>query len=183
MRVLADEKSIKNAQRVFEQALWRVADSQISTTISHPYGQIAAAVYWISSVDLWGYFGVPTTRKSPGKRYWNVFGFGKPAASVSIICEINPPIRGIDRRPGGVFAESGGDLYVLHRGNFNAFRGRIPSAFVRRKFRGAWLSASDGDQESELLKVGRLADEHFVAGLRDFVAEAGRLKARYKSRR
>ena len=104
MRILADEKAIKKAQRAFESAITAAADAQMSTVISHPSGQFPTAVYWVSSVDLWAYFGVPPNEKSPGQRYWNVFGLGKPAAAVSIICEINPPIRGIYRRPAGAFA-------------------------------------------------------------------------------
>lgn len=183
LKVLADYNAIKNAQRAFEEAISRAADTRISTTISHPYGQLAADVYWVSSVALWAYFGLPPKEKSPGKRYWNVFGLGKPTDSVSIMCEINPPIRGIDRRPAGAFAESAGELYVLHRGNFNAFRGRIPRGFTRRQFRGTWLSASDGDRVSELIKVGRLVDSGFLADLGQFVAEAHRLKGLYKGKR
>jgi hypothetical protein len=132
--------------------------------------------------NLWAYFGLPPEGKSPGERYWNVFGLGKPGATVSIMCEINPPVRGINRRPAGAFAECSGKISVLHRGNFNAFRGRIPNAFMRSHFKGTWLSAKDGDRESDFLKVGTLSDPDFVAYLRDFVAEAGRLKEKYKGK-
>ncbi len=180
MRILADEDAITGAQKAFEQAVSSVADERIQTDIGHPNGHLEAQAYWVSSVGLWAYFGFPSDEKSPSKRYWNVFGLEKPSDSVSIMCEINPPVRGIDRRPAGAFAEDGGELYVLHRGNFNAFRGRIPNAFTRSNFNGTWISAADGDRDSELLKVGKLPSHDFVGSLRNFVVEAGRLKSAYK---
>ena len=114
MRILVDEDAITGAQKAFEQAVSSVADERIQTDIGHPNGHLEAQAYWVSSVGLWAYFGLPPDEKSPGKRYWNVFGLEKPSDSVSIMCEINPPVRGIDRRPAGAFAEAGGELYVLH---------------------------------------------------------------------
>ena len=73
-----------------------------------------------------------------------------------------------------------GDLLFESRGNFNAFRGRIPNAFTRSNFNGTWISAADGDRDSELLKVGKLPSHDFVGALRNFVVEAGRLKSAYK---
>ena len=183
MRILTDERQIASTQKTFEEVVAGVSDECIQVDIGHPNGHLKDQVYWVSSAGLWAYFGFPPNEKLPDKRYWNVFGLGKPAESISIMCEINPPVRGIDRRPAGAFAEDGGELYVLHRGNFNAFRGRIPNAFTRSYFNGTWISVADGDRDSELLKVGELSGRDFVGALRNFVAEAGRLKSAYKRSR
>ena len=83
MRILADESEIAVAQQTFEKAIASVADERIQTDIGHPNGHLEAQAYWVSSVGLWAYFGFPTDEKSPGKRYWNVFGLKKPSDSVS----------------------------------------------------------------------------------------------------
>lgn len=180
MIILADEDAITKAQKAFEQAVSSVVDERMLTDIGHPNGHFEAQVYWMSSAGLWAYFGFPPDEKSPGKRHWNVFGLGKPSDSVSIMCEINPPVRGIDRRSAGAFGEDRGELYVLHRGHFNAFRGRIPNDFTRSQFNGTWISVADGDRNSEFLKVGKFSGHDFVGALRNFVFEAGQLKSAYK---
>ena len=94
----------------------------------------------------------------------------------------NPPFRGINRRPAEAFGQAGETLYVLHRGNFNAYRGRIPNDFMRDNFCGRWCSVCDGDRDSELLVFGKLPNPHFVDDLRKFVTEAVRVRELYKAR-
>ena len=183
MTILADRTEIERSQQAFKEAVSSAATEQLLTKIEHPNGHLDdARVYWIASTALWAYFGFPPEEKSPGKRYWNVFGLGKPDNAVSIMCEINPPVRGIDRRPAGAFGRSGRDLYILHRGNFNAYRGRIPNDFIRANFEGTWISAGDGERDSELLMVGKLSDPRFVFDLRHFVEAATKMREHYKTR-
>ena len=179
MRILADEGKIAEAQKAFEEVVAGVADERRLTDIRHPHGHLQAQVYWVSSAGLWAYFGFPPDGKSPGKRYWNAFGLEKPSNSVSIMCEINPPVRGVYRRSAGAFADAGGELYVLHRGYFNAFRGRIPNAFTYSHFNGAWIPVTD--EKRKLLQVGKLSDHDFVVTLGNFVAAVGDLKSAYKA--
>ena len=180
MRILANKDEITKAQYEFKETVAKAASKQIETKIGYPSGNRKASVHWVPSVELWAHFGLPSDEKSPGQRYWNVFGLEKPAASVSIMCEINPPFQDINRRTGGAFGQVGENLYILHRGNFNAYRGKIPHDFIRKNFYGNWCSACDGDRD--LLVVGKLPDLRFVEDLRKFVAEAARVRKLYKAR-
>lgn len=182
MRILVDRKEIERAQQAFENAISSVATEHVLTRIGYPSGYLDAPVYWIARADLWAYFGFHPEGKSLG-RYWNAFGLNKPGTAVSITCEINPPFEGINRRPAGAFGRSGGDLYILHRGKFNAYRGAIPKDFTRDNFDGKWIVVDDGDRCPDLLRVGKLSDPKFVYDLRDFVEAVTRLKDRYRSRR
>ena len=182
MRILVDRKEIEGAQQALEHAVLSVATEQVLTRIGYPSGYLDAPVYWIAAAGLWAYFSSPSEEKAPGK-YWNAFGLGKPDTVVNIVCEINPPVHGIYRRCAGAFAQSGEDLYILHRGNFNAYRGAIRKDFTRNNFDGKWIDVDDGDRCSELLRVGKLPDPKFVHDLRDFVQAVSRLKDRYRSRR
>ena len=136
----------------------------------------------MQSENLWAYFGLPPGGKSIGRRYWNAFGIGKPTGVASIDCEINPPIQGISRRPAGAFATLDDDIILLHRGAFNAFRGRIPREFMRANLDGTWVVAQDGDRETDFLQVGSLSSPSFVSDLAEFVKAAAQLKAFYKGK-
>ena len=129
MRILADRTEIKRSQQALKKAVSSAATNQVSTRIGQQGWHRDARVYWIASVGLWAYFDF----QSPGKRYWNAFGLGKPNNAVSITCEINPPVCGINRRFAGAFGRYGGDLYILHRGNFTG-GGKIPKGFMRDHF-------------------------------------------------
>ena len=184
MRILANKDEISRAQREFEEVVVKAASERIETRIGYPAGQRKAFVHWVPKTDLWANISLPSDVNYPAQRYWNVFGFGKPTASnpVNIMCEINPPFEGIDRRSAGAFGQAEGNFYILHRGRFTAYRGGIPKRFIRAEFRGSWHSVRDGDRDSQLLVVGRLRDSNFVDDLRKFVAEAVRVRGLYKAR-
>lgn len=186
MRVLEHRAEIKRSQKAFRNAIVATATT-VLTRIGFPHGKgdplgnLNAPVYWLAQADLWAYFGFVPSKKGPG-RYWNALGPGKPGSVVSIACEINPPRDGIDRRCAGAFARSGEDLYVLHRGKFNSYRGAIPKDFTREKFDGRWVDVDDGGRYSEFLMVGRPSDPKFVSDLASFVAAAVTLKRNFKGR-
>lgn len=183
MLVLENEKEITDAQNKFENVIAQVADHKVSVRITHPYGQITDDVYWLQQFNIWVYCGFPLIKEARilKKRHFNAFGFNKPVSSVSIKCEINFPKRGIDRRISGAFAKSsGGNIYLLHRGKFNAYRGGIPINYVKNVLKGNWVSALDGDKTSDFILIGRLDDDDFTADLVRFINEVHRLKNLYK---
>ena len=176
MRILADRTEIERSQQAFENAVSSAATEQRETRIGHRGKHLDASVYWNPSAGLWAYFDPPNE-----KRYWNAFGLVEPATAVSITCEINPPVCGINPHFAGVFGRAGGDRYILHRGNFTA-GGKIPKDFIRANFDDGcrWISVDDSDRD--LLRVGKLSDPRFVYDLRDFVEAVKKLKKDYKTR-
>ena len=172
MRILADEDEITKAQCGFKEAVTKAASRKIKTKIGHRGRDRTVSVYWVRAADLWACFDWVYGEK----RYLNLFGLGKPSASVSIACEINTPIRGIDRKIAGAFAEDRGEIYLLHRGKFTA-HGGITKKFVYENFMGTCISASDDDQNSKFLRVGKLSAPRFVDDLHKFVTEVVRVKA------
>lgn len=180
MKTISDKDGISIAQRRLVQIFEDSATAQIATRISHPAGVSKATVFWIEKHGIWAHFGFPPLGKSPGKRYWNVYGLGKPAAYVGIVCEINPPVEGINRQAAGVFAEHGDEVHVFHRGNLNAFRGRIPRDFLKRNLCGVWLPVDDGGREVEMLHIGVLAGAEIVSSIAAFARETQRIKKLYK---
>ena len=180
MRILIKGKEIERAQKEFVEAVSSNATQRV-IQVGDPSGHREnALVYWIASVDLWANFEKPL---EPGERYWNVFGLGKPDTVARTMCEINLPTHGVNRHLAGAFGRSGGDFYLLHRGHFNAHRGRIPMDYVCTNFNGTWIFVEDGDRDSKLLKIGKPSDSGFLYDLRDFVQAVVSLKENYKNTR
>jgi hypothetical protein len=121
MLILEREADIAIAQAQFVAVISGQETVTILVTVGFQSGNTEADVYWLPAFGIWAFFGEPPLEKSPGDRYWNVFGVGEPDGMVSIVSEINPPKRGINRQVGGAFArDPSGHTWVLHRGIFNA---------------------------------------------------------------
>ena len=92
---------------------------------------------------MWAGFREPPLEKSPGERYWNAFGVGKPSGMVTIAFEINSPKVGPMRQVAGAYALSPeGNVHVVHRGIFTAGC-KVPKSFTRSHFHWDWVQAQD----------------------------------------
>ena len=177
LTVLEKKAQIEMAREMLRDSLAPYASEAISVTIGYQGGNCDAPVTWLPSLGIWAYFGYRPGEKSPGRRFWNVFGIGKPSGMVGIVCEINPPLQGIDRRVQGAFARSSdGRLSVVHRGRFN-IRGGITKGFFKKHYRGPYIPVNDGSRISYVIHVGKLSSQEFGESLRNFVVEVDRIKA------
>ncbi len=183
MKVLISKEEIQIAQEQFATAIRSRGKATEIVSLGFQSGHFDSTVSWLEGLGFWAYFGFPPGEKSPGERYWNVFGLGKPSGSVSIACEINPPVRGINRQAAGVFLEDpSGGVHVGHRGILNA-RGRIEKDFVFSNFQGEKLTVDDAGKRTSILHVGQLHDSSFPASLRDFIREVVRVKELARAKR
>ena len=183
MKLITDRDEIAKAQNAFANSITSKSSSMIPVSIGYQSGHYTTEVHWSLELGFWAYFGYPPGEKSPGERYWNVFGLGRPSGMVSIVCEINPPVQGINRRAAGGFAkEPSGQIHLIHRGILNA-RGRIEKEFVYRNFRGNFVYINDVGQRSKVIDIGNLLDGDFPKSLRDFIFEVDRVKDIVRSQR
>ncbi len=176
MRLITDRDEIAKAQELFARSISSRSSSTIPISIGYQSGQHDTKVYWIPDLGYWAYFGFPPSGKSTGARYWNVFGLGKPSGMVSIVCEINPPVQGVNRQAAGGFVlDTSGNIHLIHRGILNA-RGRIKKDFVFRNFDGSFTNINDAGQSSKVIHIGGLKDEKLPELVRDFILEANKIK-------
>lgn len=183
MKVTTSKSGSASAQARFAEAIRSRARETELVSIGYQSNEFDTKVLWLQDLGFWAYFGFPPSEKSPGERYWNVFGLNMPSGSVSIGCEINPPVSGTNRQAAGVFLEDPSGLaHIGHRGILNA-RGRIEKQFVFSNFRGEKVIVDDAGQRSQVLYVGRLADPRFPESLRDFIREVVRVKELARSKR
>jgi hypothetical protein len=183
MRVIVSKEETASAQDRFATAISSRGRQTSVVAIGYQSGHFKTSVFWLPEFSCWAYFGLPPKGKSHGKRYWNVFGLEVPSGSVSIACEINPPLSGTNRRTAGVFLrDSAGRLHIGHRGLINA-GGRIEKAFVFSNFAGKKITVEDAGRMTQILYVGQLDDPDFPVTLRDFVAEVVRIKELVRHKR
>jgi len=153
----------------------RFTGEKIPVKLGHRGYSSKVEVSWSSELNIWIYSGIVQ-----GSRYWNAFGIGKPeeGKNVSITCEINFPLRGIDRRVAGAFVvDSHGEVYVVHRGRIGGGRKGIGKLLFQENYRGEWTDVEDGELESAVALVGALSSPRFLRQIRQFVFEVGRIKS------
>jgi hypothetical protein len=114
-------------------------------------------------------------------RYWCVFGLGWPeeSQSLGLVCEINIPFKGINRRVAGVFArDETGRLALLHSGKVGGGRPGIgKEAFLEFYKDGRRVSVRWPDgQETRHLWLGWLDDPDLLRQIAAFVRLVERFK-------
>jgi hypothetical protein len=180
MEVAISSDVIAEAQSLFSQSIVSQSEESFTVLLGFQGGQLQREVHWIPNLNLWAHFGPLDEQKSTGPRYWNVFGFGRPNRTASIDCEINSPISGLNRRTGGVFlTDTGGRLFLGHRGNLNA-GGRIPKKYVFANTTVPVLDVRDDARDQRVLLIGELGKQNFPNELVTFIRNALTIKERFR---
>jgi len=113
--------------------------------------------------------------------FWCAYGVGTEplAASQPIVCEINPPHEGFNRRCGGVFLkDERGGFYLAHTGKVGGGRKGVGKSAFLRDYVGHLepFHWPDGRRD-KLIVIGRIGDSNFPGQLGHFVHEVARFKA------
>ncbi|MCG2828496.1 McrB family protein [Methanothermobacter sp. K4] len=177
LRIVSDGKEIEGLQERMKRILTERADRVVEGGAGFQGGEEEGKVYWISDLRIWY-----MTRFIEGSRYWNGFGTDEPAEGEinTIVCEINFPPEGIDRRIGAAFARDPlGNYYVVHRGKLG---GNYSKKFFEDNYNGEWTEVADGDRESRVVVIGPL-DDTLPENIRDFVYDVKRIKTAVTSRK
>lgn len=175
LKVLDDQSSISEAQQRFVKGFERFIAEKIPVKLGHLGDSFEKEVSWCEDLNIWIYSEIV-----PGSRYWNAFGTGKPGEgeNVSITCEINFPLKGINRRIAGAFVVDGlGGVYVVHRGKIGGGRKGIGKRLFEENYRGPWRDVKDGEVENVVALVGALNPPQFARQVSDFVYEVNRIKS------
>jgi hypothetical protein len=92
-------------------------------------------------------------------------------------CEINFPVRGIDRRVGGALAKDNkGRIFVVHRGKIGGGKKGIGKSLFEGSFRGVWDVMEDGDTKSDVALIGALYSPRFVRQVVQFIRQVNIIK-------
>jgi hypothetical protein len=170
-----DKAKIAKAQRVMLGAV-----KKGSQLVQGPLGTRAGSdfdtYHWRPDLKLW------VVTNELDNRYWNAFGIDEPSESVgsSIICEVNFPYSGTNRRIAAVLIEDErGRLWVGHSGKIGGGRKGIGKLSFWDHYRGGepvTVTYPDG-KDSEFIVLGRIGDKRLPFQLAGFIREVARIKS------
>ena len=89
-----------------------------------------------------------------------------------IVCEINPPLEGLDKRVQGAFARDNDRIWLLYRGKIGGGRPGIG----RRLFFENYLKEIKDIAGDRFAIIGDTHSSDFVSHVRDFIREVERIK-------
>lgn len=170
-----DKTKIAKAQRAMLAAV-KKGSERLRRPLGTRAGSGLETYYWRSDLELW------VVENELSNRYWNAFGIDDPTkpVGVSIICEVNFPYDGVNRRIAAVFVEDAKrNLYVAHSGKIGGGREGIGKLSFWEHFRGgkpAPVTYPDGE-DSDFIVLGRIGDKHLPQQLALFIHEVARIKA------
>ncbi len=172
-QVLTRHREIQSVQKQIGAA-FRARGTQSLANIGYPGGHEDRKVVWVKDLRIWIAQAV-----IHGSRYMNALGTEPPRpGSLSIVCEINFPISGIDRRINGVvLADERGRTLLAHRGRINVGRKGIGAQLFWSHYEGRRLTVWDGDRESDVAAVAEIGSPRFLQQIQLFVHEVERIKA------
>jgi len=101
-----------------------------------------------------------------------------PERMLNIVCTINSPKKNYNRRCAGLFVRDMDDaVYLTHSGKIGGGRKGICKSAFLPNYRGAQETVAWADgKESEVIVIGRIDGERFVAQVANFVREVQRFK-------
>jgi len=174
LKIVEDEAAVRKCHALFVKSFKSFKDEDIQANIGHQGASTRMKVSWSARLGLWN-----ISRRVPGNPYWNAFGLEKPEPSshIPIVCEINFPLRGIDRRIGGAMArDRSGRIFAVHRGKIGGGKKGIGKTLFEDLYRGAWAVMEDGDTDTTVALIGELMSPRFARQVAQFVRKVDAIK-------
>jgi 5-methylcytosine-specific restriction protein A len=130
LRVIETKSEMDKVQRLFMNKLCKQEDKNGIISVGYKGESHRLKASWNRSLNIWW------ISDTSGNRYWNAFGITEPkwntGSSHNIVCEINPPFQGINRRIARAFAKDfNGKLYLMHRGIIGGGRKMLERNYFR----------------------------------------------------
>lgn len=164
---------MENAQHELVANLVKHCDKRIHVKLGYQGGYEDCFIHRSQALGLFFY-----SKKIEGSRYWNAFGLSdftpKENSMLPNICEINPPVEGLNKRVQGAFArDSDIFIWLLHRGRIGGGKRGIGRKLFFDNFRGEVISIA-GDR---FAVIGNLSSQSFAEQARNFIQEVRQIKA------
>jgi hypothetical protein len=170
--ILTDRSEIENAQQQFVAKLEERCTRQIPVKVGYKGGYEECDIRWSSSDGLWFY-----SEKIEANRYWNPFGLSEAPprenSMLPIVCEINPPVEGLNKLAQGAFMrDENGHIWLLHRGKIGGGKLGIGRKLFFENFRGETMEVAG----ERVAVIGDIGSPDFVDHVTNFVREVERIK-------
>ncbi len=173
MRPLTSRNPIRQAFDAFSERLRRDAQ-EFRREVGYQGGGGSYPVYWRPEERFWSLLELADNR------YWCCFGLENPNSqnSLTIVCEINPPLEGINRRCAGFFVEGDdGCTNVAHSGKIGGGKPGIGKQAFERSYSGTWQTVRWPDGvRTRAVVIGAVDGENLPAEIRDFILQVQQIK-------
>ena len=168
LRPLTRADEIADTLSALELALTQ-GSQPLKRTIGYRGGSGEHTVYWHPHHRFWA-----AVHPYYDNRHSCVYGTMDPTREthLSSVCEINPPVKGFDRRCAGVFLrDAEGRIYLGHSGKIGGGRPGIGKrAFTQFARDANWRSVTWPDGETtRVIVIGRIDDVDLASRVAAFV--------------
>jgi len=172
VKVIEDRVEIESLYQLFERRIREFFTEIVHCRVGYPGGSVMTDVNYSPTLNLW------VAEQRHPTRFWNGFGIGRPiyTNSNSLVGEINFPYADIKRGIAGAFAKENGGTLVLHRGTIGGGKRGIGKTLFLKNFRGDFVTALDGNRETEFCLIGEINSPHFPDQVAAFISEIRRIK-------
>ena len=174
LKIIHEEEAVARYRKQFVRKLRSRLNEKIPVKVGHQGASFPARVNYSGDLDIW-----MGASKSGENRHGHVFGTNRPAPSdhVSIVCEINFPASGIDRKIGAAFArDPGGKIFAVHRGRIGGGQRGIGKSLFSSRYRGVWAEMDEEGQTVAVAVIGELGSPRFPRQVAQFVHKVARIK-------
>ncbi|BFP40450.1 hypothetical protein FGF1_12950 [Flavobacteriaceae bacterium GF1] len=177
MKVLTLKKDIKKQHDRLVRLLQPFADEEILALTGHQGNSFNKEVKYSKELDIWWDMGDYSEGNS-GVRYWNAFGIGKPKPNklAYIVCEINYPLEGINKRIAANWVRDGKDMLLVHNGNIGGGRKGVGKSGFIEHYNGTFERVDAEGLSDEVTILGNLNDFQLPYQIKNFVYEVDRIK-------
>lgn len=176
MKLISDKAELKRLHKKLESSLNHYVTEKIYVLTGHMGNSLHVDAFYSEEFNMWWYFDILEGKS--GVRYWNAFGTGKPKENKlsNIICEINYPVEGINKRVAAVWVKQGNDYILLHNGKIGGGRKGIGKLPFQEKYIGEFKDFPLAELSGKYTEIGNLNSSTLPQQIKLFVDEVDRVK-------
>ena len=172
--LIEDPQEIEAAQELLGERFAEGAEAYADASLGFRGGSAEGnTLHWHPRLQVWGAFNVLLELG----RYWNPFGTGDPSSGsgLSITCEVNPSLSGVNRQVAGAFGVDVDTEHrlLLHRGRIGGGRSGVSRELF---WSNTDLPAVTTDDGQKFVAVADLDAGDVPAQVARFVHEVARIK-------
>ena len=176
MKLITDRKEIERLHNKLVSSLNQYKTEDIRVLTGHMGESLHVDASYSEELNIW--WNIDIVEGNSGERYWNAFGIGKPKPNklAYIICEINYPTSGINKRVAATWVKEAGEYVLLHSGKIGGGRKGIGKISFQEKFAGSFVESPLEELSGKYTEIGNLNNPNLPHQIKFFVEEVARIK-------
>lgn len=179
MIVITNKVEIRELHKKLISQLEKFTTVKINALSGHKGVSFTKEVCYSNKLNIWWDMNINGLEEGKsGRRYWNAFGTGEPIPNklTNIVCEINYPEEGINKRVAANWVKEGNDYLLVHSGKIGGGRIGIGKTGFIQNYNGAFNEVDNPDLPNEITVIGNLNDPNLAFQIKSFVEEVERIK-------